>query len=181
MLAEINALYEGGAFSVLDWRSVRARRVCRSTLAAEIEAMDAGLDAAMHLRQLWAEVLLEDYRPSRDKKPPKDFLPILQTTDCKSLFDTLTKDGAPSLPSERRLAVDLAALADICDDYGWEPRDLYKWIPFDLQLGDYLTKCKATYLFRSVLDIGTCALHQVRPGVASTVPFLGKQGMHMGT
>ena len=37
-------------------------------------------------------------------------LPLLSTTDCKSLYDSVHRAGGPRAPSEKRLLVDLAAL-----------------------------------------------------------------------
>ena len=118
--------------------------------------MDASLDAALHIRQLMAEILIEDYRPGRDRLPPKDFFPIVQTTDCRSLYDTLTKDGAPTLPTEKRLAVDLAALSDAADEHGWQAKDLFRWVPTNLQVADHLTKQKPPEELRAFLDVGRC-------------------------
>ena len=142
-LAEKDVLTKkGGRASLLDWRSTRAKRVCRSTLAAETQAADLGLDMGLYIRQMLAELILDGYSASRDRKLPSSWLPIVLMTDCRSLYDALTKDGAPSLPSEKRLAIDLASLADTADDYEWPVKELYRWLPTNLQLADYLTKHK---------------------------------------
>ena len=54
---------EGDRASLLDWRSHRIKRQCRSTLAAETMAMDAAMDAGLFARELMAEVMIPSYVP----------------------------------------------------------------------------------------------------------------------
>ena len=49
-----------------------------------------------------------------------ELLPIITVTDCKSLYDTMHKEGNPKAPTERRLEVDLAALRQM---YNLETQD----------------------------------------------------------
>ena len=159
--------------TLVDWRSPRAKRVCRSTLAAETQAADAGLDAALYLRQMIAEIVFSDYRAARDRQLPPTWLPSVLMTDCRSLYDALTKDGAPSLPTEKRLAIDLAALADTADDHGWDVKQLYRWIPTNLQLADFLTKYKpgGDDELRAILTQGYIKLSQAagNPNLTFTI------------
>ena len=55
---------DGDAASLLDWRSHRIKRQCRSTLAAETMAMDAGMDSGIFCRELLGEMLIKSYIPT---------------------------------------------------------------------------------------------------------------------
>ena len=65
-------------------------------------------------------------------------------SDCKSLFDHLHREGVPRVPSDKRLAIDLAALRQA---FSWETINgkipLY-WVPTNFQLADILTKPKCS-------------------------------------
>ena len=145
----------GSVVSLQDWRSHRIRRVCRSTLAAECMAMDASVDSAMFLRGLYAEVLLSKYSASSCGPLPADFLPLKSITDCRSLFDLLTKEGTPSTTLERRLAIDIAALNQVGEEFDEEdPRRTFVWVPTDHQVADHLTKRKPWQQLRDILNRG---------------------------
>eukprot|EP00959_Pyramimonas_sp_CCMP1952_P373556 7823453-Pyramimonas_sp.AAC.1 len=132
---------KGGAATLLDWRSHRIRRVVRSTLAAEAMAMDVGVDTAYYLRHLFAEVLFRDFKPGSSGKLPSFFMPIKVATDCKSLYDILTKEGTPSTTLERRLSIDIAAVAHVAEEFDDEnPKSTVFWVPTDKQVADHLTK-----------------------------------------
>ena len=104
---------EGDFASLLDWRSHRIqRRRCRSTLAAETMAMDAGMDSALFTRELLAEVLLQDYKATQCGKLPPWFLTPHVVTDCRSLYDLVTKDGPLAATQEKRLTLDIGAIKE---------------------------------------------------------------------
>ena len=46
-------------------------------------------------------------------------LPILCLSDCRSLFDHLNRQGVPRAPTDKRLAVDLAALRQALKSEMW--------------------------------------------------------------
>ena len=50
---------DADAASLLDWRSHRIKRQCRSTVA-----MDAGMDSGIFCRELLGEMLIESYIPT---------------------------------------------------------------------------------------------------------------------
>ena len=115
-----------GCISPLCWNSKRIRRVVRSTLAAETNAMAEGMDMAIFLSSLYSEVVhgVVDSRT----------LPVVMKTDCKSLHDALlsTKDV-----QEKRLRVELNAIKEqIRERQNWR----VDWLRTDDQLADCLTK-----------------------------------------
>ena len=164
-LAERSVLKpQGGRLTLLDWRSHRIRRVCRSTLAAESMSMEAGLDAAVQIRTILAEAPMPDYVAGRSGTLQPDFLPIKGVTDCKSLYDLLCKEGAPSTTMERRLAIDVAAISEIGEEFDPEnPGEAFKWVPTYVQWADHFTKAKNPAELREILTAGFLALRSSEP------------------
>ena len=56
-------------------------------------------------------------------------------SDYRSLYDTLVKEGIPRIPSDKRLAIDLAAIRQDLKSGG-----RVAWLPTTLQLADMMTK-----------------------------------------
>ena len=125
--------------STLEWRSQSCKRVCRSTFGAETMAAAEGLEGAQYMRALLGTLLtgrLMGHAEARRRWP------IVCLSDCKSLFDFLHKTGVPKIPSDRRLAIDLAALRQELRLERWSNRLPFQWIPTTIQLADPLTKPK---------------------------------------
>ncbi|CAE7251257.1 RE2, partial [Symbiodinium sp. CCMP2456] len=94
-----------GNSNVGDWRSRAGQRICRSTFGAETQACAEGLETAQYLRSMY-ETMIQ----GRMITVETAVLPILCLSDCRSLYDHLNRQGIPRVPSDKRLAVDLAAL-----------------------------------------------------------------------
>jgi len=142
-----------GAFGVLDWRSHGSQRVCRSTFAGETMACGEALESCIFLRSL-----LLSFTNGRlvGEAEAGALMGLHLFTDCKSLFDHLHREGIPRAPSERRLALDLAAIRQslaVEARHEWKrnygsgtitPEKPCKppihWVPTDQQLADVLTK-----------------------------------------
>ena len=123
--------------SILEWRSQSCKRVCRATFGAESMAAIEGMEGAQYMRALLASLLagrLVNHDEARKRWR------LLCATDCKSLHDHLHKAGAAKIPTDRRLAIDLAALRQELTYEKWTPRMPLQWIPTSLQLADPLTK-----------------------------------------
>ena len=131
---------EGGLWSLLAWRSYRIKRVCRSTLAAETSACDVALDLAEYIRKIALEMLDVGQRATDRTQGQKDVvdLPTYVVTDCRSLFDLLTKMSAPGASvTEKRVAIDIFAIREIL------PKERVRWVPTFKKLADGLTKIMA--------------------------------------
>ena len=126
---------EPGKYSVADWRSKAGQRVCRSTFGAETQACVEGLETAEYIRSMY-----ETLRSGSLVSVVDAIIPILCLSDCRSLFDHLTKQGVPRVPSDKRLAVDLAALRQSLKEEQWSKDLPIGWIPNTIQLSDILTK-----------------------------------------
>ncbi|CAE7177640.1 unnamed protein product [Symbiodinium microadriaticum] len=152
---------KGDSANLLDWRSHRIQRQCRSTLAAETMAMDAGFDSGIFLRELLAEAMIESYSPVQSGSLPKTFLPTHPVTDCRSLYDLLTKDGPVASTQEKRLTIDVEAIKQSAEEFDPKAEDLrstFKWVDTLHQLADHLTKIKPAYQLRELLGKSHLAL-----------------------
>ena len=125
--------------SVLDWKSRAGQRVCRSTFSAETQACIEALEGAQYIRACYETLLSGEMTKVEDAK-----IPLVCLSDCRSLFDHLHRQGVPRTPSDRRLAVDLAALRQALRAEKWSDKLPLAWIPSRIQLGDVLTKPQDT-------------------------------------
>ena len=117
--------------AIVDWRSARTPRVCRSTLASEACAADEGSDRSDYLNLMISELLY--HRPSHLVGCRLD---RLQATDAKSLYDAIVATN-PSL-SEKRSLVNIRAIQECLT-----PQQT-RWIPTQIQWADGLTKLSPT-------------------------------------
>ena len=106
----------------ITWRSVRVRRVARSTLTAETLAFADGIDSAMFVKGIAEEMLLVN-----------DAKPILAITDSKSLYDAAQTS---TQIQDKRLRVEMSAIRDSKDKGEIE----IEWTEKSGQLADALTK-----------------------------------------
>jgi hypothetical protein len=155
LLADITCLgNEGGRFSLVDWKSKAAHRVCRSTFAGETMACSEGLEGALFLRGLYISFATGARVPDHQGG---QFFPLHLVTDCRSLYDHIHREGVPRAPAEKRLAIDLAGLRQalmIEAEHQWRQehgeefkptperplRPPLHWLPTHEQLADILTK-----------------------------------------
>ena len=150
---------EGGRINLVEWRSAKVKRKCKSTLTAETIAMEAALDAGLHVRTILAEALYRDYVPSQSGQLHADLHRPVAVTDCKSLYDCLVKDGPQNSLSEKRLAVDIVGLQDVAATFDEEnPKETFRWIPGHKQLADAMAKRIPPYKLREILERGWVSL-----------------------
>ena len=114
---------------------------------------------------MYGEILLADFSAATCGPLPSEFLPLKSATDCKSLFDMLTKEGAPSTATEKRTAIDLAALISVGEEFDDEdPRKTFFWIPTTEMIADHLTKKKPYHQLRELLNQGWLRLKEMVKG-----------------
>ena len=124
--------------SLLEWRSQACKRVCRSTFGAETMACIEGIEACQYHRALLATLVSGRFVQLEEARKA---WPMVAMTDCKSLHDHLHRAGIPRVPTDRRLAIDLASLRQELAAEVWDRRRLpLQWIPTTCQLADPLTK-----------------------------------------
>ena len=112
---------------LLDWKSSRSSRVCRSTLAAETSAADTSVDRCMYLAYLLTE-MLQNCASFQLETLPR----TLHITDCKSLYDCIAAEN-PST-EEKRVIISIRAIQEHVT------KDQIHWVPTDLMWADALTK-----------------------------------------
>ena len=88
--------------------------------------------------------------------PPKAFKMMhlaLIITDCKSLYDLVTRTALPSC-EEHRTMLEVLLIRQRCLEHC-----PFKWIPTTLMLADALTKAMNSDLLRKVMHLGRFKLH----------------------
>ncbi|CAE6915744.1 RE2 [Symbiodinium sp. CCMP2592] len=109
LLAERSLLSgDVGKFTLLDYRSHRLQRVCRSTFAAELLGVEEGFDVGQYCRGHWAEALGYDLA-HKGVDCILDTVGLVVVTDAKDTFDKGNSD-TPSYGSQKSLAFSIAWL-----------------------------------------------------------------------
>lgn len=144
---------ESAPISPLTWSSKKIARVVRSTLSAEAFAMSRSVDKLGWMRLLWGVINVPSFKW---RETPTAFrqLPLATiATDCKSLYDLVTRNAMPSC-EEYRTTLEVLLIRERCQEHC-----NFRWIPTHLQLADPLTKPMDASLLRWVLAAGTFQLY----------------------
>ena len=125
--------------SLLEWKSWKLKRVCRSSLSAECQAMAEALDVLNFVRFFW-EFLVGRAKVSlkidQDVELTRSPVAVL-ITDCKGLFDAVNRSQSAGLGlSEKRTAIEALSIRQISAASNVS----IKWVNSDRQLADILTK-----------------------------------------
>jgi hypothetical protein len=142
-----------GHHTILGWASNKLKRVARSSLAAEVQAMVNGEDELHLCRACWAEfqgveVNLED--PDDTVRTVRGAVII----DAKSIYDTLSSQTQPLQLSEKRTALDLLAYIQNTELNGTDTL----WCHGEANISDSLTKVQATKLIVDFMQKSEWAL-----------------------
>jgi hypothetical protein len=127
-----------GAANLVHWSSVKARRVTRSVLAAELFAMALGFDAAASIKTT-LDQFLGTHRQHQ-------VVPLLAITDSRSLYDCLAKLGTTT---EKRLMIDI-----MCLRQSYERREIAELACVESQdnIADAMTKERAGTALTRLID-----------------------------
>ena len=153
--------------SPLSWGSKKIQRVVVSTLAAETMAMSSTLDQLSWLRLCWGWMLQPSCnwrKPEQAlKELPESFasatfraqqLPSsLAVTDCKSLYDLVTRAAPPNC-QEFRTMLHARSIKELIGE-GVSLR----WVHSGAQLADSLTKVMESSFLRETIRGGHYKLH----------------------
>ena len=151
----------------LSWGSKKIQRVVTSTLAAETVSLSSVLDHLSWMRLCWAWMLDRNInwkQPTQTLKQlpityttatynSQHLQPCVATTDCKSLFDLVTRTAMPNC-SEFRTQLSARAIKD----YLAEGVSL-RWVHSGAQLADALTKVMDSSFLRETLRLGKYRLN----------------------
>ena len=126
-LTTMEALEKPAKLAVLDWKSSRSPRVCRSTLAAEASAGDEVAD-----RSSFANLFLSELLYLEPAHRVGNGVSWVQATDAKSLYDAVLSEN-PNLADKRTL-VSIRAIQETTS------AEQMHWLPTRFQFSDGLTK-----------------------------------------
>ena len=121
--------------SICDYRSGRAHRVVRSTLAGEAAACDQAADSGVYMARFISEVIfgaVDNTARATRRQPCR--VPLYICTDSKSLYDSI-KQVTPSL-GEKRTTIDIFAIKESVADTNGK----VMWLPTEYMKADALTK-----------------------------------------
>ena len=124
--------------SLLEWKSWKLKRVCRSSLSAECQAMAEALDNLNFMRLFWELLFSNKTRHKLDQDEKlKHAAESCLITDCKGLFDAVNRNQSAGLGlSEKRTAIECLPIRQITAESGVTVR----WVNSDRQVADILTK-----------------------------------------
>eukprot|EP00435_Cladocopium_sp_Y103_P052715 s994_g16.t1 len=133
-----------GKFAVLDARSHRLTRVCRSTYAAELLGVEECFDVGIYLRGCVAEAFGYPM-DGRDVTASLSQVPLTVVTDAKDVYDKGCSD-TPSYGSQKSLAFTVSWLRSILR----QPSTNLRWTATQNMIVDAMTK-----------DMDVTHLHQI--------------------
>ena len=138
--------------SPLSWSSKKIARVVRSTLSAEAYSMSRSVDRLGWLRLLWGVFAVPQF-PWKEPSKAYSCLPLgIITTDCRSLYDLVSRTAMPHC-EEYRTTLEVLLIREQCLDHC-----AFRWIPTTIMLADALTKAMDPTLLRTVLQKGVFCL-----------------------
>jgi len=132
--------------TVLAWSTNKLKRVARSSLAAEVQALSNAEDELHLVRAAWAEFNGKNVdldHPDETVKTVKGTVVI----DAKSIYDTLVSENQPLQLQEKRTALELLAYLHNTEANGTQTR----WVHGGANLADSFTKLNAANLIREFM------------------------------
>jgi hypothetical protein len=144
-----------GHVSVVSWNTNKLKRVARSSMAAEMQAL-ANAEDELHLCRLaWLEFNGYDI----DLNQVDEALQNISGTviiDAKAIYDVLISDNQPIQLSEKRTALELLAYLRNTESNSTDTR----WVHGEANLADGLTKLGHHPMLREFLETSTwCFVH----------------------
>ena len=134
--------------TLLDYRSHRLQRVCRSTFAAELLGVEEGFDVGQYCRGHWAEAL--GYNLAfKNADRILDLIGLIVVTDAKDTYDKGNSD-TPSYGSQKSLAFTVAWLRGMIA----KPNVALRWTATSNMFVDAGTKDMPQDHMRQTLDSG---------------------------
>ena len=134
------------------WSSKKVPRVVGSTLSAEAAALSNTVDRLLWLRMLWAWIQNPDCEWSNPEAVLSQENKSAVVTDCRSMYDILTRTAVPSC-SEHRTTIECLLIRERlkanCD---------VRWVSSQAMLADCLTKTMDSTTLRECLRTGAYSL-----------------------
>ena len=120
----------------------------RSTLSAEAYAMSSSLDKLTWIHCIWAYVNDPQFQWQKPERALVNQPKALLITDCKSLYDLVTKLAVPNC-QEWRTTIEVMQIKEQAEGHSH-----CRWISTAIMLADCLTKPMDASFLRKVLAIG---------------------------
>ena len=142
--------HQQAATTLAAWRSFRLKRKTVDTLAAEGQALQAGIGSIHWHRLMFLEAFYGMLSTERWREESRH-IPFLAAVDSKSLYDAANKcTSTTAYISDKRTAIDLAVIkADLLETSG-----TIRWIDTRAMIADPLTKIHPAAYLRYVMDKG---------------------------
>lgn len=131
--------------SPLTWSSKKIPRVVRSTLSAEAYAMSKAVDMLGWMRALWGTVHVAGFQWQHPETSGSQLNKAIIITDCKSVYDLVTRLAMPSC-EEFRTTLEILLIKQRCGE-----NIAFRWVPTTLQAADCLTKPMDATVLRTIL------------------------------
>ena len=110
--------------------------------------MSKAVDMLGWMRALWGVVHVPAFRWQQPEESFRKLNTAIVVTDCKSLFDLVTRLAMPAC-EEHRTTLEVLLIKQRCAE-----NVCFRWIPTTLQAADCLTKVMDATLLRTVLSQG---------------------------
>ena len=125
--------------NIVDWRSSTNKRVVESSFAAETHAALMALGMGHFCQVLTSELRFgSDVVGSVEDDGWNDLVPMTLVTDCKSIYDTVHKDGQHI--SDKASAVHAVLLRQMLSTRRSQCKTCLLWVPTRHQIADGFTK-----------------------------------------
>ena len=151
-------------FHLVSHQSTEVKRVCRATVQAEAYALQNATEEGDRLRAIIADargILDHDSWEATAASSMRQ----IWITDCKSVYDSLTKSKMSKM-TDKRLGIEVAAMRQSvwrvpgqavgdplqCDVIPHNATDVVKWVDTDVMLADPLTKAMDATKLMAALD-----------------------------
>ena len=142
-----------GHVTVISWGTNKLKRVAKSSMSAELQAL-ANAEDELHLCRLcWAELNGHDIDLNEVDKIVRT-IPGTVIIDAKSIYDVLTSQNQPLQLAEKRSALELLAYLKNTEANSTTTR----WVHGGANLADGLTKLGAHPMLREFLQTSTWSL-----------------------
>ena len=139
--------------SIVSWGTNKLKRVARSSMSAELQALAIAEDELHLCRLAWAEFNGERIDLNHTDEIVSQ-IPGTVIIDAKSMYDALTSQNQPMQLTEKRTALELLAYLKNTEANHTETR----WVHGGANLADGLTKLGAHPMLREFLTTSTWSL-----------------------
>jgi hypothetical protein len=141
--------------SIVSWGTNKLKRVARSSMSAELQALAIAEDELHLCRMTWAEFNGEPIDLNKVNETVKS-VPGTVVIDAKSIYDSLTSMNQSLQLTEKRSALELLAYLRNTE----ENNTVTRWVHGGANLADGLTKLGQHPMLREFLQTSTWSLVQ---------------------